>query len=485
MPGEGLELAHRRWRAAVAADEDNLRRARMKGPLWYPVPLDDGIFVLPVYGGTPAAVEQLATTLVMSGLESGVANCRVVNLSGWDVSADLKNQMQPAKRNTAQFEEIGPGGSTASLFGNPDAGELVALVVDSLRGSSDRNSARQSQQERLELERVVRLLRGRATVARMVDAVSVALGASSAGTTLTVDETRDLQDYFAVVTGQRRATQDRLSDLLADLEAIARFDRAPGRQPERVGSGPTSVRWFDVAPGRSTDEVELGRQLLARAVLQAFGRAGTPELLVVLGADRLADEVRDELVAAAQRARNRVVLVYTQLSAAGQRMLGYAGSPMAVFMRLPNPSDATAAAEFLGREYKFVVNGISIAEGQTQEWSNSFGTSTSRSTSRTSTSSSSSGYAGAFNFSRSVGSSVTSSFERGTSTTTTSGASRSTTSTTSSGRVHEFVLEPEVFQQMPEDLMLVVGNGTVVVASCQNRLRWSKQTSRQKMVALP
>lgn len=479
------EVLYRQWRTAVEADEQKLVQHQMSGPLWHPVPLPRDVCVLPVYGGTAGALEQVATTLVTSGMEHGLAACRVVNLSGWDLSRPLKRQMQGARRNRAQFEEVSPRGSTVNLFGNPRRDELVALLADALRITAERSGGRQVQQDRRELDRVVRVLRGQVTLERIVDAVDVALGGPHTSGSLVADEIRDLQDYHAGVVSQRRATQDRLSDLHLGLEAIRAFERSSGRAPEVLGAGRISIRWYDVVAGSSTDEVELGRELIARAVLQTFTLPGPEELLVVIGAERLADDVREGLVDAAQRLHKRVALVYTQISDAGRRMLGYAGSDLTVFLRLPNPADAAVAAEFLGREYKFVVNGVSIAEGRTQDWNTSYGTSTSQGTSRSRTSTSGSGYsAGAFNFSRSVGSSVSSSFERGSSTTSSTGGSSSTTSTTSTGRVHEYVLEPEVFQQMPDDLMLVVSNGTVVVASCQNDVRWSAQTSTDAL-ALP
>ena len=204
---------------------------------------------------------------------------------------------------------------------------------------------------------------------------------------------------------------------------------------------------------------------------------------MVIGAERLADEVLEELVNAAQRLQKRVALIYTRINEAGQRMLGYGGSSIALFLRMPNPADAKVGSEFLGREYKFVVNGVSIAEGRTQDWSDSYGTSTSRGTTRSFSRNSGGGLTGmAFNFSNSLGSSVSRSFEQGTSTNVTSGGSRSTTNTTSTGRVHEYVIEPEVFQQMPDDLMMIASNGTVVVASCENKLRRSKQTSNQLII---
>jgi hypothetical protein len=480
-----LEAAHRRWRADVEADEARLLQLHLAGPAYHPVPLPSGVNVVPIFGGTAGAIEQVATTLVTSGLESGLDAVHVLNLSGWNLTKSLRVQMQAAKRNRAQFEEVSSRGSTVNLFGNPDVTEVVALLVDSLRTSEDRSAGRRNQQEQQELLKVVRLLRGSATVERIIDAVDVALGSVGAHQSLTIDEVRDLQDFHAGVVSQRRATQDRLADLHLDLEALRGFGKVPGISADVVGAGKLSIRWYDVRSGSSTQEVELGRQLIARAVLQSFKRQGARELLVVVGAERLSDEVRDEMVNTAQASGKTVALMYTQINDAGRRMLGHAGSAAALFLKMPNPADAVVASEYLGREYKFVVNGISIAEGQTQDWSSSYGTSTSQGRSVGTSSSRSSGYGGGgFNFSRSVGSSVTSSFERGTSQTQSSGGSTSATATTSTGRVHEAVVEPEVFQQMPDDMMMIIAKDTVVVASCQNQLRWSSQTSKSHL-AIP
>ncbi len=480
----GLESAYRNWRASVEADEARLHQQQLARPLWHPIPLPGGVSVIPVYGGTASSIEQVVTTLAISGLESGLDACHVLNLSGWDLTKSLRNQMSGARNNRAQFERIGSTGSTVNIFGNPNTAQAVALMVDALRTSHDRTAGRQNQQEQQELLKVVDLLHGKVTIDRIVDAIDVALGAVSNPPSLNVSELRDLRDYHASVVSQRRATQDRLSDLHLDLGALRGFGRTSSMSPDVVGAGKLSIRWYDVMSGHSAQEVELGRQLSARAVLQAFKRPTSNELLVIIGAERLSEEVRDEMVNTAHAGDKRVALLYTQINDAGQRMLGYAGASLAIFLKMPNPQNATVASEFLGREYKFVVNGISIAQGHTQDWSNSYGSSTSHGRSRSRSSSSNSGWGGGFNFSRSVGSTVTSSFERGTSETHTTGGSSSTTTTTSTGRVHEYVVEPEVFQQMPDDMMMIVARETVMVASCCNELRWSKQTSKN-YVAIP
>ena len=474
------------WKRAVEQDENRLLQGHLQTPHWFPIPLPDDVHVVPVYGGTESAIESLVTTLVLSGVASGLAQSRVVNLSGWNLSRSLSVAMRSARRNHATFETISEHGSTVGLFSNPNPQLMISLLVDALRVSADKSGARQSQRERQELLRVVGKLNGAITLPRIIAAVDVALGTGSQSPLLSVHETRDLQDLYQAVVAQQSASQGRLSDLLLDLHTLASFDKS-SRSGVTVGQGPKgTVKWFDVASGGSPAAVELAREVLARAMLQRFTATRSQELLVIVGAERLSDEVLDELVNTAQSRDHLLVLVYTYMNDAGKRMMGFAGSSLAVFLKLPNATDAEAAAGFIGKQYTFVVNGISIAEGATQDWSDSYGTTSSSGTSYNSSSSRTSGFSGGhFSFNRTVGSSVTRSFERGTSQTATAGGSSSTTSTTSAGRVHEYVVEPEVFQQMPDDAMMIIARSMVLTASCANQLRTSKLTSTSNVYQLP
>lgn len=476
--GSDYAIRYGQWRHAVELDTQRLDAHHQSGQHWHPLPLPSGIHFLPVFGGRPEDLEQVVTTLVISSIESDLDSCRVVDLTGWDLSGSLRGLMANARRNRAEFEQVAPNATTANLFANPDADELIGLLADALRVTSDRTGGRRSQQDRQELEKIARMLATPVTLDRLLEAIDVALGSSATPTSLDLTETRQLRDYHASVVSQRRATQDRLSDLHVDLDSLRTFQKAAGRSGSTYGTGRLALRWYDVPPAASVAQMELGRELLTRSMLQQFASRGRAELLVVLGAEYLAEEVRSGLTQAAQRLGKWLALVFTRLEGPGEGMLGHAGSSLSLILRLPNPADATLAAEFIGREYKFVVNGISIADGTTEEWSTSYGTNVSRGTSHSTSRTSTHGMSGwAFNFSSAVGSSVTSSYSRSTSTSASSGRSVSNTRTSSQGRVHEYVLEPEVFQQMPDGMMFVVFNGSVTVASCQNRLRRSRSTS--------
>lgn len=480
-----LVRAHAAWRAAVEQDERRLDALQAQQPVWHALPKPGPVRVVPVYGGTPRAIDQLVATLALSGVESGYGRVRVVNLLQWNVLSELRGQMQGAKRNSARFDVVSPNGSSVDLFARLAPDELAGLLVDVLRTTSDRQGRRDAVRDKQELLSITRLLDAPVTIARLRDAIDVALGGSPpAAASFSIQEGRALRDHHATVVSQRRGTADRLGDLHGDLSDLATFGASGAVRTEVLGAGEERIRAVEVRAGSSTDGLEQARELLSRAMAQAFSSPSRePEMLVFAGAELLADEVLDALTGAAEHLGKPLVLLFTQMTPAAERVLGYAGSTFALFLRLPNRADAMVAAEHLGREFKFVINGISIADGETSDWSEAYGTSSSTSTSRTTTSSSNRGYGGhALSFGRSVGTSVSKGFDSGTSTTSSTGGSRSSTTTTSAGRVQELVVEPEVFQQLEDEMMFVVSGKTVLLASCRHELRRGQGTAAGTLV---
>lgn len=478
IDGPALAQAHQQWRAAVETDEDRLLQQHLQQPMWHPVVVPDHLAVLPAYGGTADALGHLIATLTLSGLESGVDRVRVVNLSGWALDGPLRTAMSRARNNRLQIDVVSRAGSSYPLLGSMDADDLVALVVDSVRATTA-GSAQDALRDRQLLLRVVGLLEQDPTPERLVEALDVALGAPAAASFLTVTEHRALRDFHDTVVSPRRGTIDRLTDLQADVSALAGFGTLAA-SPTTIGAGQRlSVRWVDAAGSTSPADAELARAVVGRTALKGFAHGRASELMVVAGAERLADDVLEEMTDAAERLGKTVALLFTKFTDSGQRVLGRGGSRVAIFLRLPHHQDALVAADFLGREYTFVVNGHSIADGDTEEWSSTYGTSSSRSRSYSRSSSNNSSYGlRALSFGRSIGSSISSSFSHEVSTSATAGKSHQTTTTTSTGRVHEHVIEPTVFQSMDDRLMFITGRATVTLASCDSGLRRSPQLAQ-------
>jgi hypothetical protein len=483
-----LPAAHRRWRARVEADQNRLAAANRGQPVWFPVPTRGDFPVLPVFGGTAGSWSGLVASLALAAGRAGFARFRVANLLRWNVLAGLRELAEVERRFTLRSDTVAAAGSTVDLFAGLTGSELASLLVDVLRAVPGPQGARDAARAKQELLELARMLAGPVTLERLRDALDVALGrrAGAAGS-FDPAELRALSDYHADVVSRREATANRLADLHRDLAELAQYRRSSSHQPRRAGTDGPPIRTLQVAAGGGIHEQEIGRELLARAVARGFGELiDGPDLLVVAGAETLASEVLDNLTSSAQRRGKQLVLMFATITDQAERTLGHAGTGSAVFMRLPNHADAKIAAEYLGREFKFVVNGISIAEGETRQWNESYATTTSLTAGHSTTRGRSVTNLGllARSFGRSFGSTVSRSFTDGTTHSTGRGGMHQRTGTTSAGRVHEHVVEPEVFQRLEENLMLVVDNRRVTLASCDHTISRLPETSTSPL-AIP
>jgi hypothetical protein len=472
-----LPAAHQRWRSQVEADQRRIAAAHARQPIWFPVPVFGGADVLPSYGGTAAMWGRLAATVALMATRAGFARIRLVNLTQSTVFDTIHRVAAKGGPISVRSDELSANGSTFDPFGNLAADELASLVVDVLRLSPDAHGLRSALHDKGQLIEIARRLSGNVHLGRLHDAVAVALDGqhAPAGASLSRAERDKLTDYHDDVVGRRPPVAARLGDLRLELEQLLCYGQQQNQRPSRTGSVGQQVRTLELAQGRATQDHQLGRELLSRAVARGFStRVAGEDLLVVIGADLLSAEVLDHLTGSAGQPGKRLVLLFTKITDAAERVLGHGGSGCAVFLRLPNHQDARIAAEYLGREFTFVVNGFSIADGDTEQWTESYGKSSGINVGNSTTTTHSAGSAGTkLNFGRSFGSTVSTSFSSGTNQSSSTGGSRQRTHTTSLGRTHEYVLQPETFQHLPDDLMLVVDRRTVVLASCDPEIAGS------------
>jgi hypothetical protein len=371
-----------------------------------------------------------------------------------------------------RFDTISAYGSSVDLFGQGDLGDLAGFIVDALRVVSDPQGRRDSAREKSELVAVGRLLDEPVNLERLSAAVNQALGSSVVDPALSVDESQRLRDFYHSVVSKRQRTSDRLDELFADLRELANYQPNGSNPFQRFGPSPLRARIYELDGTQGIHEFEMSREILARAVARAFTRSSQSlELLVIAGADKLAPEVLESLKGSAEQLGKQLVLLFTEMNALAQRSLGTGGTEFALFLRLPNADDAEIAAKHFGRQFTFVINGISIAEGKTDEWNRAYGITSS--TSRTSTK----------DFGTFLGGSIARSFSDGTSSTNTSGGSQSRTTTTSSSRVHDYIIEPETFQQLEEFTMLVANGGHALLANCDFRLRKDPRAANYSLPA--
>jgi hypothetical protein len=452
-----LPALHDRWRRAVEADNRRLAAGHAKAKIWYPVVRPQNRPVVPFYGGSPATWAAAVGTITSSLVATGYARIRIINLSRHDI---LQRFFQARRLHWSGISVmVSAAGSELDLFRSATVDDLAGLIVDVLRTTPDHQGRLDAGRDKQKLLEIAAMLGTPKTLERLSDAVGLALtGRARAGSSFTPAEQTALLDYHVVQVKQRRQLADSLDRLQHDLSMLRQFERDPARAGRVFGSGPRRVTGLAAEATASIADQELGRELLSRFVARQASRTASrttgPEAVLVVGADHLAPEVLNSLTGSAHRNGLQLLLFFERLTGPGEQLLGAAGSPFAVFLTLPNPDDAQKAAAFIGHEYTFVVNGYSVADGSSEEWSTGRQVGTDQTTTRS------------WNYGQGFGSSVARGLSRSNSTTTTSGGGRSTTSTVSLGRVHEYVLEPEELMRLPDGAMLVIERDQAMLAFC-------------------
>lgn len=242
------------------------------------------------------------------------------------------------------------------------------------------------------------------------------------------------------------------------------------------------MRAVEAGAGSGAHDHERARELLARTVAYRFADPpGDTELLIVAGAEHLAPEVRDDLIGSAQRMGKRLALLAFQIDDVTKDLLGHPASGATVFLSLPRYDDAEQAANFLGFDFTFVVNGHSISESDTTSWN------TSQSDSVTSTHSRGSSWSPRFFvFAKDFGKTVSNSLSEGTTHTAGTGGSTQRGKSINVQRVREHVVPPEKFQKLlGEDTMLVVRGTTVKLVNNDSRLLTDAYTAKSPLAISP
>jgi hypothetical protein len=469
VPPGDVVTAHQNWRLLVERDEDRLNQLHQQEPVWFPLQKAGRHQFVPVMGGTAATWDSMIAGLLLSASDSGFDRIQISNLTQWPVLTSTRLVASHAKRMGIDFELVSSAGSTVDLFRARDVPTLASMIVESVRVLNDGQGLRDSSREIADLIDVGSLLDPPVTLSRLSMALNVALGSmTQASSTLGRNEERRLRDYHHDVVDKRSQTANRIDGLYGDVRELCRYEPSASNRPTHFGPSPVKARIYEIDSSQGVHAFEMGREILSRALARAFSRSSsTHDLLIVAGAETLSEDVLDSLKGSAEQLSKQLILFFGAITPLAQRSLGSGGSDFSIFLRLPNADDAEVAARHFGREFTFVVNGISIAEGQTQEWNETQGTSWTSTKTRGHNTGWGSGFGG----------NVSRSFANGTNEAQTRGGNKSTTTTTSSARVHEYVVEPEVFQHLDDFVMLAVEGQRAVLGNCDFRLRNNPRTA--------
>jgi hypothetical protein len=467
----GHEAALGRWQAHKR-DHEEREQARLGAlPEWGAVPRPARR--LDVFGGTLWSWEALLTTYGTSTLAaqpllvidlSREVVCRELVLLATDAGVAVDVQMLPSEL------------AASSLLTGLSPRELIDAIVESMHGgTAEAARAERSMDDRI-LGKVCDALGDTVTLARIGAALRALMGEVGDAEVLSRDERKRITGELFTVEYRRQAHANisRIESYIHPLESL-------GSAAPRTETGFLTCVALDSQARNVTSELltDLVVQWITHRV--AASDAARPAVIVA-GADELTRRHLERLSDACERRGVPLTLLFRRLRETSAEMIG--GGAVA-FMRLGNHEDATRAADFIGRDHRFVLSQITknvggneshtgtdtVGEGDsdTHSTSHSSGTSTSWGTSR----SSGTTYTGGMIFpDRSTSRQSGSTRGGGRSESDTEGNSATTSRNWSAAysyaegtnwsdadttqRVYEYVVEPVTLQHLPDHALLLV-----------------------------
>jgi hypothetical protein len=470
-----------RWQRQRSAFETQKR--------WYGVPVPAGIDRVDVAGGTMGGWSALLTMVAAGRLATG-GEVTVIDLSGGAVAADLVDLSIAAGGVDPAVWVLPRDLPRLDLAASLGPAELADVLALSVSVAEDRSSARELAVDSAILDRVIGALDGSGPVS---------LGRVAAGLRALAQVGDPSADLAAGLITEREAAKigalygqgatdrvvlERALGIEAQLGKLAEAGREPAGRPRG------RLRVIAVDQRASALSARLLGSFVITTLTHLVGRlpaGGGPaswrHTLIVLGAERLRDDVLDRLTDVCETTRSGLVLAYRSVPPPVRQRIGR-GNAAVAFMRLGNAEEAKAASDQIGAEHRFVVSqltetvGTSVTDTVGASYTSTAGDSSSAasSTSDSSSTSDGSGYsqsggAGVTPFGggrsrsgqtgTSHGTSESVSLTEGISTSTAWGVSTSRATGDSESlarslqRSRELLVEPSELQRLPTTAMIV------------------------------
>lgn len=445
-----------RQHAADAEASARMAAAAANGPQWYPVrPVSEPTRV-DVFGGDPRR-HGWASLLVTFGssLLSAGQRITVLDFTGQEVGDNLVTVARAVgmPTRTVRLDAAAPVDvHLLSGLGARDIAECLGHALTS-RPDGDRREERALAIDML--RRVLDSLDAPVTLARLAAGVRV-LRQGTGDDQLTGEEVSRLAAHIGDVD-QTEWTTRQLRFLASQLDLLHELAPAPHGSPLWT---PEAVTLIATEGGRGDRKELIDRTLVRLARAAMDGRRWVSGFLVVAGADHLGAAELQMLSEHARTAKVRLLLMIDSPQGDLEKSAGTGGA--VCFMKQYNHRDANIAAEFIGKEHKFVLNSLTRQVGTTftDGGGDSFAANTSGSNNSNQRRSGTPGRPTGLSDSRG---------HTWTGTRNWSNADNVSTST-GSGRVYEFKVEPEQLLGMPETAFLFVDNSgqgrRVVLADC-------------------
>jgi hypothetical protein len=485
-----------RWQAQRFAFERQKR--------WYAVRVPDGIDRVDIAGGTLAGWSAVLTMTAVHRLAAG-GEVTVVDLSGGAVAADLV-ELAAAAHVAPAVWVLPRDLPRLDLAASLRAAELADVLALSVSVAQERSSARELAIDTAILDRLIGVLDG-AGAKRANGAAGGAIQIGRVAAALRVlAQVGDVRgDVAAGLLSEReagaigalfgqgatdRVVLERAIGMEAQLRKLAGVGSEPVRRPRgrlrvvAVDKRASALSATLLGSFVVTALTHLIGQLPAGGGQDRGGGASWQHTVVLLGAERLRDDVLDRLTDACESARCGLVFAYRSIPPQVRQRIGR-GNAAVAFMRLGNAEEAKAASEQIGSEHRFVLSqltetiGTSVTDTAGGSYTSTVGDSASAavSTSDSESSSRSSGQSHATDrgFARVAGGSGSTSTQKGTTWGTSESASLTAGITASTAwgvstsratgdseslarsmqRSREIVVEPAELQRLPLTAMIV------------------------------
>jgi hypothetical protein len=373
---EGQHFAGQAEHARRVTQWQRQRSAFERQKRWYAVPVPGAIDRVDVVGGTLSGWSALLTMVAAERLATG-GEVSVIDLSGGAVAADLvelsaaAGGIDPAvwvlPRDLSRLD-------LASTLSRPELADVLAL---SASVAEERSSARELAVDSAILDRVIGALEdGAGSAGGAHGAVSLGRVAAALRALAQVGDVR--ADVAAGLLTEREAASvaalygqgatdrvvlERALGIEAQLRKLAEAGSEPAGRPR------SRLRVVAIDKRVGPLSAKLLGSFVVTALTHRAGRvpaSGGPtswrHTLIVLGAERLRDDVLDRLTDACESARTGLVLAYRSVPPPVRQRIGR-GNAAVAFMRLGNAEEAKAASEQIGTEHRFVVSQLTDTVG--------------------------------------------------------------------------------------------------------------------------
>jgi hypothetical protein len=317
-------------------------------PEWTPAATPPSARRIDLVGGSLWGWEGLLTVFGSSTLASG-GQLTVLDLTGEAVCRELAELATDAGIGTdvQYFPEDLP---TADLLAGLDQRQFVDVLVEAVHGGDSETTGdrfARSMDDRA-LGAVCAVLAQPLTIGRLLAAIRLLLGEPEpvASALLSDDERRVISNEL-FSADYRREIGPRLRQLESLLHPLAGLGSAAQPSP------PAQLVCVATGSAGSSARDEVLGDLIVQRLSRGVAEGGTGRrTVVVVGADPIARRHLERLSDLCERRDVRLVYLFRHLRDTSLQVLG-AGA--VGFMRLGNHQEAAQAAEFIGREQRFVL----------------------------------------------------------------------------------------------------------------------------------